>query len=68
MNHPLHFRGGAVRLGPAQPGLSRAGWGPSALRNLDSPHPNPVSGKPSPGRFRSCRGHDRPDTPEGEGL
>ncbi|MGE3690173.1 MAG: Rossmann fold domain-containing protein [Novosphingobium sp.] len=34
----------------------------------DTPHPNPVSGKQSPGLFRSCRGHDRPETPEGEGL
>ncbi|WP_246218590.1 endonuclease domain-containing protein [Parasphingorhabdus halotolerans] len=39
-----------------------------ALRADDSPHPNPVSGKQSPGLFRSCRGHDRPETPEVEGL
>ena len=32
------------------------------------PHPNPVSGKRCPASFRSCRGHDRPETPEGEGL
>jgi hypothetical protein len=39
--HPLPFRGGAVRLGPASPGLRRAGWGLAALRKADSPHPNP---------------------------
>ncbi|WP_346344677.1 endonuclease domain-containing protein [Sphingomonas sp. dw_22] len=32
------------------------------------PHPNPVAGKRCPASFRSCRGHDRPATPEGEGL
>jgi hypothetical protein len=31
-------------------------------------HPNPVSGKMAPGRFRSVRGTDRPDTFEKEGL
>jgi hypothetical protein len=32
------------------------------------PHPNPVPGEQSPGLFRLCRGHNRPGTPEGEGL
>jgi very-short-patch-repair endonuclease len=32
------------------------------------PHPNPVAGKRCTASFRSCRGHDRPATPEGEGL
>ncbi len=65
---PLSFRGGAVRLGAAQPGPSRAGWGSSDLHNVDSPHPNPVPGEIAPGSFRSVRGTNRPDTPEGEGL
>jgi len=39
-----------------------------ALRTDDSPHPNPVSGKQSPGLFRTCWGHDRPETPKEEGL
>ena len=30
--HPLPFRGGAVRLGPAQQGLSRSGVGVRRLR------------------------------------
>jgi len=38
------------------------------LRPADNPHPNPVSGKQSPGLFRTCWGHDRPETPKGEGL
>ncbi len=40
-DQPLPFRGGAVSLGPAQPGLRRAGWGLTTQRHTDSPHPNP---------------------------
>ena len=31
-------------------------------------HPNPVPGETAPGRFRSVRGTDRPETSEDEGL
>ncbi|MFD1611245.1 biotin synthase BioB [Sphingomonas tabacisoli] len=41
---------------------------PKGLIAKSQPHPNPASGEPSPGRFRSVRGTDRPDAPEGEGL
>jgi len=43
----------------------------SLLRRPDrwsGPHPNPVAGKRCPASFRSCWEHDRPATPEGEGL
>ncbi|SBV31500.1 protein of unknown function [uncultured Sphingopyxis sp.] len=37
---PLSFRGGG-NADLAACCLVAVGWGPSALRNLDSPHPNP---------------------------
>ena len=33
----------------------------------DMPSPSPVSGERCPASFRSCRGHDRPETREREG-
>ena len=38
------------------------------LRRQASTTPNPVSGETAPGRFRSVRGTDRPETSEEEGL
>ncbi len=50
--------------GGADGGGLEAGGLHSAERN----HPNPVSGETAPGRFRSVRGTDRPETFEKEGL
>ncbi|HET8613744.1 MAG TPA: excinuclease ABC subunit UvrA, partial [Sphingomonas sp.] len=48
---------------------SPSGEGPGVgPHDTDRPHPNPVSGETAPGSFRSIRGIDRPETPEGEGL
>ena len=54
---PLPFRGGAG-----------GGVSPVTPRLDERPHSNPVSGKQSPGLFRSYPGYDRPEIPEGEGL
>ncbi|UIJ45246.1 FAD-binding protein [Sphingomonas cannabina] len=54
---PLPFRGGVG-----------GGAVPQATSPVDRPHPNPASGKQRPALFRSSRGDDRPDAPEGEGL
>ena len=40
----------------------------AAMGSVATPHPNPVRGETAPGSFRSIRGIDRPQTPEGEGL
>ena len=54
---PLPFRGGV------------GGGAPTRERSpVETPHPNPVSGEAGSGSFRSVRGTDRPETPEGEGL
>ncbi|WP_343051049.1 UDP-N-acetylmuramoyl-L-alanine--D-glutamate ligase [Sphingomonas jinjuensis] len=53
---PLPFRGGV------------GGGGSLTETSARGPHPNPVLGEAAPSSFRSMRGIDRPETPEGEGL
>ena len=54
---PLPFRGGVG-----------GGASSQASSLVDRPHPNPASGEQRPALFRSSRGYDRPDAPDGEGL
>ena len=56
LRKPLPFRGGAARLGSLLPSRSGVGRSPHTQPWDESPHPNPVSGKQSPGLFRSCWG------------
>ncbi|NCP50119.1 MAG: hypothetical protein GW850_13115 [Sphingomonadales bacterium] len=76
-NQPLLFRGGDIRGGGDAPaslapanggGAGRDGLEMGGPRSAERNHPNPVSGETAPGRFRSVRGTDRPETFKKEGL
>src|SRR3954469_856823 len=65
----LPSTGRLVRYHPPSPSGEGLGGGPVEQGRVfgDKPHPNPASGETALGSFRSLRGSDRPEAPEGEG-